>query len=228
MLRHYQTGTSLLHRSPPELKITAVFVLALAVLFFNNVWFYLILLLSLVALTTVSKTPFIFLISKTKRYWSLLAIAFLLPVFFNSGSNTVATIASFHITYEGLCAGALFASRIFFLLFASCLLMRTTSPEELTRGLARVLSPLSYLGISQQRVATILSLAWNAIPQVWAVARGAIFSANFKKAENLRNLLPMLSDLIAKLYLNTESELAKTMVQRDPGRESRMNAAPLQ
>ena len=220
MLRYYEAGTSLLHRLPAEIKITAVFVLALAVLFFNNYWFYLALLLSLVALAAVSKTPFVFLISKTRRYSSLLAVAFLLPVFFNSGANAVATIASFNITYEGLSTGALFASRILFLLFASCLLMRTTSPEELTRGLARVLLPLRYLGISQQRIATILSLAWNAIPHVWAVTRNAIFSANLKKAENLRNLLPLLSTLIAKLYLNTESEFAKTMVQREPSRKS--------
>ena len=206
MIRHYVPGTSLLHRLPAEIKISAVFVLALAVLFFSNFWFYLGLLFFLVALTVVSKTPFAFLVSKTRRYSSLLAVAFLLPVFFNSGANIIATIASFKITFEGICTGALFASRILFLLIASCLLMRTTSPEELTRGLARVLLPLRYLGISQQRIATILSLAWTAIPHVWATTRGAILAANLKEAKNLRNLLPLLSNLIAMLYLNTETE----------------------
>jgi heptaprenyl diphosphate synthase len=206
MIRHYVPGSSLLHRWPAEIKISAVFVLALAVLFFSNFWFYLGLFFFLAALAAVSKTPFAFLVSKTKRYSSLLAVAFLLPVFFNSGANTVATIASFKITYEGLGTGALFTSRILFLLIASCLLMRTTSAEELTRGLARVLSPLRYLGISQQRVATILSLAWTAIPHVWETTRGAILSANLKEVKNMRNLLPLLSDLIARLYLNTETE----------------------
>ena len=84
--------------------------------------------------------------------------------------------------------------------------MRTTSPEELTRGLARVLLPLRYLGVSQQRVATILSLAWTAIPHVWETTQGAILAANLKNARNLRNLLPLLSNLIAMLYLNTEPE----------------------
>jgi len=206
MIRHYVPGTSLLHRLHAEIKISAVFVLALAVLFFSNFWIYLGLFFFLAALAAVSKTPFAFLVSKTKRYSSLLAVAFLLPVFFNSGANTVATIASFKITYEGLCTGALFTSRILFLLTASCLLMRTTSPQELTRGLARVLLPLRYLGISQQRVATILSLAWTAIPHVWETTRGAILAANLKKAKNLRNLLPLLSNLIAMLYVNTETE----------------------
>jgi energy-coupling factor transporter transmembrane protein EcfT len=191
---------------PAEIKIGAVSALALAILFFSNFWFYLGLLFILISLAAFSQTPLSFLISKTRRYSSLLALAFLLPVFFNSGAHIVATIASFKITYEGICTGALFASRILFLLIASCLLMRTTSPEELTRGLARVLLPLRYLGISQQRVATILSLAWTAIPHVWAITRGAILAANLKEVKSLRNLLPLLSNLIARLYLNTETE----------------------
>jgi heptaprenyl diphosphate synthase len=206
MIRHYVPGTSLLHRLSAQIKISAVFVLSFAVLFFSNFCFYLGLFFFLAALAAISKTPVAYLVSKTGRYSTLLAVAFLLPLFFNSGINTVATIASFKITYEGICTGALFASRIFFLLIASCLLMRTTSPEEMTRGLTRVLLPLRCLGISQQRVATILSLAWAAIPHVWETTRGAILAANLKKAKNLRNLLPLLSSLIAGLYLNTETE----------------------
>jgi len=228
MIRHYVPGTSLLHRLPAEIKISVVFALALAVLFFSNFWFYLGLLFFLAALAAVSKTPFVFLVSKTKRYSSLLAAAFLLPVFFNSGANTVATIASFKITVEGLCTGALFASRILFLLIASCLLMRTTSPEALTRGLARVLLPLRYLGISQQRVATILSLAWTAIPHVWETTRGAILAANLKKAKNLRNLLPLLSNLIARLYLNTDTENKLWEKAATSRNKDSLNPAPTQ
>jgi energy-coupling factor transporter transmembrane protein EcfT len=106
--------------------------------------------------------------------------------------------------------------------------MRTTSPEEMTRGLGKVLSPLRYLGISQQRVAAILSLAWTAIPHVWDATRNAILAANLKKARNLRNLLPLLSNLIAMLYLNTEPgnklwENARSIEKKDS-----LNPAPTQ
>ena len=217
MKRHFVPGISLLHRLSAEIKITAVVILALLVLFSDNEWFYLGLLFFLVSLAVLSKTPFSLFVSKTKRYSTLLAAAFLLPLFFNTGTHEAVRILAFKITYEGLHAGIIFASRI---------LMRTTSPQELTRGLARVLFPLKYFGISQQRVASILSLAWNAIPYVWAITRSAIFSANLKKTENLRNLLPLLSDLIAKLYLNTESEFAETIVQGKPGKEENLNVAP--
>jgi hypothetical protein len=84
-------------------------------------------------------------------------------------------------------------------------LLRTTSPENITRGIARLLSPLHRLGIADQRFAQILSLSWNAFPYLWETARAAIRKANLRKAGNLKNLLPLLSNLIATLYLETGS-----------------------
>ena len=154
----------------------------------------------------IAKTPLATLFARARKYSSLLAVTFFLPIIFNSGTHVVAAIGSFKITYEGLHTGSVFAFRILVLLFTSCLLIRTTPPEDMTRGLARVLSPLRYLGISQQRIATILSLAWTAIPYVWHTTRKAMFSNKLKNAKNLRNLIPLLSSLIAGLYLKTEPE----------------------
>jgi hypothetical protein len=67
------------------------------------------------------------------------------------------------------------------------------------------MSPLRLLGISDQRFAQILSLSWNAVPYLWETARAAIRKANLRKAGNLKNLLPLLTNLIAKLYLETGS-----------------------
>ena len=200
----YAPGASLLHRLQARTKISAVIILSLAVICFSNFWLYLCVFLSLFLLAMVSKTPFALFFKKAKRYISIVAVAFFLPVLFNSGTIILTTIGPFKITYEGLSIGSLFASRILVLIYASFLLVRTTSPKEMTGGLAEVLSPLRYLGISEQRVATILSLAWTAIPNLWDTTRKAIFNADLKKAKNLRNLLPLLSNLIASLYLGRE------------------------
>ncbi len=228
LVQHYAPGTSLLHRLPAQFKIGVIFALALAVLFFSPAWFYLGLLSILIVLTVISRMPFSVFFTKIKRYSSLLAAAFLLPVFFNSGTHAVLAIFSLKITMEGLHTGAIFSSRILFLIWASTLLMRTTSPSELTQGLAGILSPLKYLGISQQRTARILSVAWQAVPHVWGITRRAIFSADFKKADTLRNLLPRLSNLIAELYLNTESEFAGSILQSETGQEKTLKAAVTQ
>lgn len=203
-VNHYLPGRSFLHRLPPGIKIAGIFVLSLAVLIFNNFWLYLCLFVSLAMVAVLSHTSFAFLFSRARRYASLVLVAFSLPVFFNSGTHVLSSIAYFKITYEGLSTGALFASRILFLILASSLLVRTTSPEEMTRGLAKILLPLRALGISEKRIATILSLSWIAIPVFWEMARNTIRAADLKKIKNLRNLIPLLSNLIATLYFETE------------------------
>ena len=203
--KHYQAGNSLLHRTKPEIKILGIFSLAILVLIFDNFWLNLALAACLLLAAVTSCTPFTFLWARVRQYTSLIAVAFFFPVFFNSGSHVLATVASIKITSEGIAAGSLFAARIVFLIIASSILLRTTSPENMTRGLARLLSPLRRLGIDDQRFAQVLSLSWNAVPYLWETARAAIRKANLGRAGSLKHLLPLLSNLIAKLYLETGS-----------------------
>jgi heptaprenyl diphosphate synthase len=195
----YAPGSSLLHRLHARTKIFTILILALTILMFNHFWLYICLFLLLFLAAAISRTPVVLLLKKGRRYLSLVSIAFFLPIVFNSGTTILASIGSFRFTYEGLSTGSLFASRLLVLIYASFLLVRTTSPEEMTEGLADVLLPLRYLGISQRRVATILSIAWTAIPDLWETTRKAIFTSDLRKARNLRSLLPLLSTLIATL-----------------------------
>jgi len=203
--KHYQAGNSLLHRTKPEIKILSIISLALLVLIFDDFRLILALAAGLLLAAVISRAPFTFLWARVRQYTSLIAVAFFFPVFFNSGSHILATVASVKFTSEGLSAGSLFAARIVFLIIASSILLRTTSPENMTRGLARLLSPLRRIGIDDQRYAQVLSLSWNAVPYLWETARAAIRKAKLGRAGNLKNLLPLLSDLIAKLYLETGS-----------------------
>jgi heptaprenyl diphosphate synthase len=218
----YQAGASFLHRLPVEIKLTTISILLLTVIIFNNFWLYLGLYSFLAVIVVFSHTSFTFLFSKAKRYTSLLLVAFFLPLFFNSGTQVVFDTAYFRITHEGLNTGALFASRILFLILVSSLLVRTTSPGELTRGLARVLSPLKYLGVPEKKIATILSLSWTAVPFFWEEARKTIRATNLKKVEGLRNLIPALSHLVATLYADAAPGSAywKTAY---PGRKENLN-----
>ncbi len=203
---HYLTGDSFLHRLPAEIKIGAIFVLSLSVLAIGSLWFYLGLFVCLTVIVGASKTSFYFLFSRIRKFIFLVLIAFSLPLFFNSGTHVLYGAGILKITREGLSTGALYAFRILFLISASALLVRTTSPDEMARGLAKVLSPMRYLGIPEKKIAMILTLSWTAIPVIWETARKAIRDANLTKAENLRNLIPLLSNLISALYLKAETE----------------------
>lgn len=203
MQNHYLAGDSLIHRLPSHIKISGIIIFSLAVLISNNFWVFAGLFLFLAITAIISQTPFVFLFCKVKRYSSLIGVSFMFPLFLGPGKHVISHIAYLNITSEGLNTGLLFASRIFFLLLASSLLARTTSPKELAKGLAKILSPLKPLGISGERTATILSLSWVSVPVFWEMARDFISGIDLKKKNNLRNIIALFSDFIVTLYLGT-------------------------
>jgi heptaprenyl diphosphate synthase len=198
---HFVPGTSFLHRLGPEVKIGALLILSLPLLFSDNLWLYLTLSLFFLSIISFSSVSFAFLVSRMKKYSSFVLIAFFLPLFFNSGKSVLVDMGHFQLTMEGLRTGIAFSFRILFLISLSALLVRTTSPEEMTRGLARLLSPLRILGIPDRRVALILSLSWTALPFCWEAVRNAIRASNVKGSRKMRNLVPALSSMIASLYV---------------------------
>jgi len=207
-LRDYSPGDSLIHRLGADIKIIGLFILSFTVLLTNNFWIYLFLILFLIMVVLVSKTSLNFIFSKIKKSASFIFVSFLFPLFFNSGKYVFSNMTYFKITFEGLNTGAIFAFRLLFLVMASSLLIRNTSPKELAEGMAKVLFPLRFVGISQKRIALIVSLSWMAIPVFWGIARKAIGTAEFKKVKNLRNLIPRLTDIIAEFYLEREKVYA--------------------
>lgn len=209
-LRDYVFGNSYVHRLPAEIKIAFIFALSLSVLIVGNLWLYLGLSVMLVIIMLVSQIPIVFILSKIKRYSSLLLISFLFPILLNRGNNVLFHLSYINITVEGIKMGFIFALRIILLIIASSILSRTTSPENLTKGLIKILSPLLAFRISSKNMASILSLSWVAIPVFWEIAKNNIHKIDWRKAKNIRNLMPLISDFIVNLYLDTES-LSKSL-----------------
>jgi len=218
----YVAGASFLHRLSAETKISALLILSLPLLIFSNLWLYLGLFLFLVAVLIFSRSPVGFLFSRVRKNWLFVLIAFSFPLFFDSGKKVLLDTAYFQITQEGLSTGAIYSFRILFLLSLSALLVRTTTPEEMTHGLARMLSPLKYVGISEKWVATTLTLSWSAMPLCWGAVRKAIRASNVSGIKRLKNLIPALTQIIATLYMEAVPESARMKQMKclgSPGRE---------
>lgn len=204
--RHYHPGDSMFHRAPASMKLSFVFFLAVFFFIVENMVAYLALFVVMILFAAGLQIPLAAIFSHMKRYAMLLATAFLLPFLFHSGGDIVADLGMFKITTAGIHQGAIFSLRILLLLFASCLLMKTTSRREMTRGLSQVLYPLGAIGVSRHRVASVLTCAWDELPAAWGATRRAIANADFKKVRTLQNLIPRLSDLIATLYIRAGKE----------------------
>ncbi len=204
--QHYEKGTSILHRMSPAIKLICSFLLAAIVLLMEQWYFFSGLFLLLLILSIFSGIPPVKVLSGIRRYILLIATAFMLPVFFGRGAHALVDFGVIRVTTEGLRQGGLFAFRIFLLIFTSAILLRTTSPKELSQGLSRIIRPFEYLGLPAKRTVDILSLAWEALPRVWTTTRKAVSETNFSRAGNFKKLIPLLSDLIAAVYIRAGSE----------------------
>lgn len=84
------------------------------------------------------------------------------------GAAPVYPIAVFLVAYHGVNASALtafvVAGRVVLLVYASILLVESTSPIELAEALRRLLSPLGRLGVPVRDATTALSIALRFLP----------------------------------------------------------------
>ena len=199
--RGYIPGTSPIHRMPAAVKLGALLILATAVLFLSNRWAFAVLFSLLAAGIATARIPFSAVIGRVRKYAFLVVLAVALPILFNTGVRVATTIGGFHVTTEGLSTGLTLGLRILFLIAASSLATMTTSPREMTAGLTKILFPLRRLGGSEERIATVFTLAWASFPEIWAAARSAIRSENFRKEAGVRSMIPLISNVIASLYM---------------------------
>ncbi len=199
--RGYLPGSSPIHRLPAAVKLGALLILSAVVLFVSNRWAFAVLFSLLMAGIATARIPFSAVFCRVRKYAFLVVLAVALPILFNSGVHVAASIGGFHVTAEGLATGLTLGLRILFLIAASALVVMTTSPEETTAGLTRILSPLRCVGVSEDRIAAVFTLAWASFPEIWAAARSAIKSENFRKEAGIRTIIPLISNVIAALYL---------------------------
>ena len=205
-LRYFSPGHSWLHRLPAEVKLISLLMLAVSLLAVTHIGIYIGYFLFICVMLPVSQTPLSFLISVLRKYLVLILVPFFLPLFFGSGTHLLINFGIIKITSHGLHLGSLIALRIIFLIMTSALLMRTTSPPQLVNALGSLLRPLRVVGIKPQRIAALLSMAWTAVPHLWTTTRDTVTATDFKNIKSIRGLLPLLSNLIATLYLKTEPD----------------------
>lgn len=202
---NYCASGSLLHYVPAEVKIIFLFLISMSIFVFHHFWFYALLLLFVAAISLLSRGHGRLLCSRVYRYKGMLLAAFLLPFLFSPGEDVLFSYLWLRPTYEGLLSGLLMDMRLIIFIMCSSLLTVSTPPQELIQGLSRALSLLKCFRVSSQRIAMIISLSWMSLPSFGSAFKGILSGVDFRKAKNLRNLIPLLSELIVVFYLNAEN-----------------------
>ena len=162
----------------------------------------------------------------------------LITIFFNmilTPGEVVWKLGFIKITKEGLVLAGTMAIRLVYLVIGSSIMTLTTTPNQLTDGLERLLRPLNKLHVPVHDIAMMMSIALRFIPILLEetdkimkaqIARGADFE-NGNLIQKAKNMVPLLVPLFISAFRRA-NDLAMAMEARCyHGGDNRTQMKPL-
>ena len=231
--QYYQTD-SVVHRLDPRVKLTATMAYIISLFLFDGIEGYIVAALFLALVIKLSCVPFKFMVKGMKAIVFLLMITVAFNMFLTPGEVLV-TLWKIKITKEGVKVAVTMAIRLVFLVIGSSVMTLTTTPNHLTDGMERMMSPLKKIKVPVHEIAMMMSIALRFIPILMEetdkimkaqIARGADFESGniIKKA---KAMVPLLVPLFISAYRRA-NDLAMAMEARCyRGGEYRTKMKPL-
>ncbi|MCR5102135.1 MAG: energy-coupling factor transporter transmembrane protein EcfT [Butyrivibrio sp.] len=217
--QYYQT-VSPIHKLDPRVKIVATLVFIVSLFVVDNFIGYLIAALFLVAAIKLSKVPVKFIFKGMKSIFFLLMITMVFNLFLTPGTVLV-QIWKLKITIEGVKIASMMAVRLIFLITGSSIMTLTTTPNNLTDGLEKLMNPLKKAHVPVHEIAMMMSIALRFIPILLEetdkimkaqIARGADFESG-SLIKRAKALVPLLVPLFISAFRRA-NDLAMAMEAR--------------
>ena len=233
-LGQYYQADSVIHRLDPRVKLGTTVLFIISLFIFKGAAEYAVAALFLVLVIKLSKVPFKFMVKGMKAIVFLLLITVVFNLFLTPGEPLV-SIWKLTITKQGLSMAVLLSVRLSFLIIGSSVMTLTTTPNQLTDGMEKMLSPLKKVKVPVHEVAMMMSIALRFIPILMEetdkimkaqLARCADFESGnlIKKA---KSLVPLLVPLFIAAFRRA-NDLAMAMEARCyRGGEHRTKMKPL-
>ncbi len=230
----YYPVDSIIHRLDPRVKLVGTVAFVISLFMFRRISGYLIASIFLFTVIQVSKVPIKFMIKGLKAIFLLLMITVIFNLFLTPGEPII-QIWKLVITKEGLKTAIFMAIRLVYLIMGSSIMTLTTTPNQLTDGLERLLKPFNKIKVPVHEIAMMMSIALRFIPILLEetdkimkaqMARGADFESGnlMKKA---KSLVPLLVPLFISAFRRA-NDLAMAMEARCyRGGEGRTKMKPL-
>lgn len=233
-LGQYYPADSVIHKLDPRVKLAGTLVFIVSLFAFHSVESYLAATLALAAVIHISKVPFSFMVKGLKAVVMLLLITVVFNLFLIPG-DPVAKIWILTITKQGIETAAAMAVRLIYLIIGSSVMTLTTTPNALTDGLEKALSPLRRIRVPVHEIAMTMSIALRFIPILMEetdkimkaqMARGADFESG-NMIQKAKNMIPLLVPLFVSSFRRA-NDLAMAMEARGyRGGEGRTKMKPL-
>ena len=233
-LGQYYQADSVIHRLDPRVKLGATILFIISLFAFHGVGGYVTAALFLALVIRLSGVPFRFMIKGMKSIVFLLSITVIFNLFLTPGES-VFSLWKLTVTREGVKLAVLLSVRLGLLIIGSSVMTLTTTPNQLTDGLEKILKPLNKLKVPVHEIAMMMSIALRFIPILMEetdkimkaqLARCADFESGnlIRKA---KSLVPLLVPLFISAFRRA-NDLAMAMEARCyRGGEHRTKMKPL-
>ena len=231
--QYYQTD-SVLHRLDPRVKLTGTIVYIATLFVADNLWGYLLATAFLIVAIALSKVPVRFMLKGMRSIALLIALTVVFNLFMTPGEILV-RFWRLTVTYEGAILALRMAVRLVYLIIGSNIMTLTTTPNQLTDGLEKLLSPLKIIHAPVHEVAMMMSIALRFIPILMEetdkimkaqMARGASFDEG-GLIDKAKSLVPILVPLFVSAFRRA-GDLALAMEARGyRGGDKRTRMKPL-
>lgn len=230
----YYPADSVLHRLDPRLKLNGTLFFIVSIFLFNTYYGYIAVTIFIASIIKLSKVPFKFVLRGLKAVVVILLFTMTFNLFLTQGDELI-RLGFLRITKQGLHSALFNGLRLTYLILGSSFMTFTTTPNQLTDGLEKLLWPLRRIKVPVHEIAMMMSIALRFIPILLEetdkimkaqMARGADFDSGgiIKRA---KGLVPLLVPLFVSAFRRA-NDLAMAMEARCyRGGEGRTKMKPL-
>jgi energy-coupling factor transport system permease protein len=174
----------------------------------------------LAGLIILSKVPVKFMLKGLKPLFIILLITVAFNLFLVPG-EVIWSFGFLKLTREGIAQAIKIGIRLIYLVIGSSIMTLTTTPNQLTDGLERILHPLNKIHVPVHEISMMMSIALRFIPILLEetdkimkaqIARGADFESG-NLIQKAKGLIPLLVPLFISAFRRAD-DLAMAMEAR--------------
>ena len=142
----YYPADSLIHKLDPRTKLVGTILFIVSIFLFHTFPGYAVAAVFLIGMIRLSKVPVKFIFKGLKTIFMLLLITIIFNMILTPG-EVLWKLGFIKVTKEGLVLAGTMALRLIFLVIGSSIMTLTTTPNQLTDGLERLLRPLNKIHV---------------------------------------------------------------------------------
>ena len=223
-----------LHRFDPRVKFIGTFLFLISLFVADSFWGYALATVFLAAAIGLSKVPVKFMLKGLKPLFIILLITVLFNLFLMPG-EVLWSAGFLKITREGVVQAVKIGIRLIYLVIGSSIMTLTTTPNQLTDGMEKILAPLNKIKVPVHEISMMMSIALRFIPILMEetdkimkaqIARGADFESG-NIIQRAKSMVPLLVPLFISAFRRAD-DLAMAMEARCyHGGDNRTQMKPL-